>query len=96
MLVKVNGYDFAEHIVKVTQLDIDNYGSIIPVKELELRLPTNDDSVLLTLRNSTYAAVFTGIDDDNSTTIILASSITNDELNEEKRKTIYAANKGMK
>jgi len=95
MLVKINGFDFAEHIVKVTQLDIDNYGSIIPVKELELRLPTNDDSVLLTLRNSTYAAVFTGIDDDTST-IILASSITNDELNEEKRKTIYAANKGMK
>jgi hypothetical protein len=92
MLVKVNGFDFAEHIVKVTQLDIDNYGSIIPVKELELRLPTNDDSVLLTLRNSTYAAVFTGIDDDTST-IILASSITNDELNEEKRKTIHAANK---
>jgi hypothetical protein len=96
MLVIINGFDFAEHIVKVTQLDIDNYGSIIPVKELELRLPTNDDSVLLMLRNSTYAAVFTGIDDDNSTTIILASSITNDELNEEKRKTIYAANKGMK
>ena len=35
MLVKINGFDFAEHIVKVTQLDIDNYGSIIPVKELE-------------------------------------------------------------
>jgi hypothetical protein len=96
MLVKINGFDFAEHIVKVTQLDIDNYGSIIPVKELKLRLPTNDDSVLPTLRNSTYAAVFTGIEDDNITTIILASSITIDELNEEKRKTIHAANKGMK
>jgi hypothetical protein len=93
MLVKVNGFDFSEHIVKVIQLDIDNYGSIIPVKELELRLPPNDDSVLLTLKNSTYAAVFTGTDDDDSTTIILASSITNDELNEEKRRTIHAANK---
>jgi hypothetical protein len=48
------------------------------------------------LKSSSYATIFTegnNNDDDNSNTIILASSITNDELNEEKIKTINTVNK---
>ena len=44
MLVKVNGVSSSK--VKVTKLDIDNYGSIIPLKELEINLPTEDDSII--------------------------------------------------
>jgi hypothetical protein len=39
MLVKVNGIDIAPNKVNVTQLDIDDYGSVIPIKELELNIP---------------------------------------------------------
>ncbi len=95
MLVKIN--NITRNVVKVTQLDIDDYGSIIPLKELELKLPSNDNSIIQTLKSSSYAAIFTegnnNNDDDNSNTIILASSITNDELNEEKIKTINTVNK---
>jgi hypothetical protein len=95
MLVKIN--NITGNVVKVTQLDIDDYGSIIPLKELELKLPSNDNLIIQTLKSSSYAAIFTegnnNNDDDNSNTIILASSITNDELNEEKIKTINTVNK---
>ena len=37
MLVKVNNIDTSKNKVKVTKLDIDDYGSIIPLKELELK-----------------------------------------------------------
>ena len=95
MLVKIN--NITGNIVKVTRLDIDDYGSVIPLKELELKLPSNDNSIIQTLKSSSYAAIFTegnnNNNDDNSNTIILASSITNDELNEEKIKTINTVNK---
>ena len=92
MLVKVNGVSGSK--VKVTKLDIDNYGSIIPLKELEINLPTDDDSIIQILKRSPYAAIFTeGNNDDNNDTIILASSMTLDELNEEKNKIINALNK---
>lgn len=89
MLVKVNHVD--QDKVNLTKLDIDDYGSIIPLKELELRLPSGDNSIIQTLKSSPYAAIFTdGTDDENNSTIILASSITTTELNEEKRKIIEA------
>ena len=94
MLVKIN--NITRNVVKVTQLDIDDYGSIIPLKELELKLPSNDNSIIQTLKSSSYAAIFTeghNNNDDKSNTIILASSITNDELNEEKIRTINTVNK---
>lgn len=89
MLVKINSIDESENMVCVTKLDIDDYGSIIPVNELELRLPTNDDSILEILKNSSHAAVFTenDIDNDNAT-IISASGLSNDDLNREKQKII--------
>ena len=87
MLVKVNNIDIIKNNVNVTQLDIDDYGSIIPIKELELNLPQNDDSIIQTLKSSPYATIFTEGNADDST-IILASGMTVDELNREKSKTI--------
>ena len=87
MLVKVNSIDPIKNKVKVTQLDIDDYGSVIPLKDLELNIPA-DGSVIQTLKNSSYAAIFTeGNIEENSSTIILASGMTVDELNKEKSKT---------
>ena len=75
--------------VRVSKLDIDDYGSIIPLKELELNIPANDNSIIQTLENSSYAAIFTeGNIDDNNCTVILANGITISELNKEKSKTI--------
>jgi hypothetical protein len=88
MLVKVNDIDIIKNKVKVTQLDIDDYGSIIPLKELELNIP-DDKSIIQILQNSSYAAIFTeGNIEDNNSTIILANGMTMDELNNEKNKTI--------
>ena len=100
MLVKVNGINAVNNKANVTQLDIDDYGSLIPIKELELNIPSygGDDSIIQTLKTSSYAAIFTerNIDDSNST-IILASGMTLDELNSEKSKTIEkVANKKKK
>lgn len=86
-----------EQYVRVTKLDIDDFGSIIPLKEFELRLPPNDESIAKTLRINAYAAVFT--DDNNEergSTIILANSITQEELNKEKEKTIDKVNNNKK
>jgi hypothetical protein len=89
LLVKINSIDESENMVCVTKLDIDDYGSIIPVNELELRLPTDDDSILEILKNSSHAAIFTenDIDNDNAT-IISATGMSIDDLNREKQKII--------
>jgi hypothetical protein len=77
MLVKVNNIDIDKNKVRVSKLDIDDYGSVIALKELELKIPTNDNSIIQTLQNSSYAAIFTqGDTDDNDSTIILANGIT--------------------
>ena len=89
MLVKVNDIDLDKNKVRVSKLDIDDYGSIIPLKDIELKIPANDNSIIQTLKDSSYAAIFTeGNMDDNNSTIILANGITIDELNREKSKTI--------
>lgn len=94
MLVKINSIDESENMVCVTKLDIDDYGSIIPVNELELRLPTDDDSILEILKNCSHAAIFTenDIDNDNAT-IISASGMSIDDLNREKQKIINTMRK---
>ncbi len=87
MLVKVNSIKGGR--ASVTKLDIDDFGSVIPIKEMELSLPS-DDSVGQTLRNSPYAAIFTeGDGEEPESIIILARGITADELNEEKERTIH-------
>jgi hypothetical protein len=79
--------------IRVVELDIDNYGSVIPVRELELSLP-KDDSVIKILSSSKYAAIFTeGDTDKGGRTIILANSISLDELNEEKKRAIDKVNR---
>jgi hypothetical protein len=78
--------------IKVVELDIDNYGSVIPLRELELKLP-EDDSVIKVLSSTEYAAIFTEGEIDEGVTIILANSVSLDELNEEKKRAIDAMNK---
>lgn len=89
MLVKVNNIE--GNSARVTKLDIDNFGSVIPLRELVLKLPQDDDSVSQTLIHSVYAILFTADDrEENGSTIILARSMTTEELNEEKERTIRA------
>src|SRR5918997_12753 len=89
MLVKIN-HTSGNH-VKVTKLDIDDFGSVIPLRELDLELPQDDDSVSQTLRHSSYAIVFTKNDsEDDGSTIILAKGVTTEELNNEKERTVRA------
>lgn len=91
MLVKIEG--ITSNKIKVVELDIDNYGSVIPLRELELRLP-EDDSVIKILSSSKYAAIFTeGDTEKTGKTIILANSLSLDELNEEKKRAIDMMNK---
>lgn len=92
MLVKVNSIHNEDKMISVTRLDIDDYGSVVPIKELELQLPPNNNSVIETLRNSQYA-VITILEDleKNSNIITSAETMTLDELNKEKQKTIEVA-----
>ena len=92
MLVKINGIDIEEKEVRVTLVDIDDFGSIIPLKDLKLRIRPNDTSIIKILANSQYAALFTEDDSvDNNSIIILANGLTTDEINREKTKTIDRA-----
>jgi hypothetical protein len=89
MLVKVN--DISGNNVRVTKLDIDDFGSVIPLRELDLKMPQDDDSVSQTLRHSLYAILFTKDDSENDgSTIVLARGMTTEELNEEKERTVRA------
>ena len=100
MLAKITSY--TENIVRVTQLDIDEYGSIIPVGDVELLFSQNNLNVYELLKNTTYAAIFTEKDiynegsvdlklDVNLNNIILVIPMTLDELNDEKKKVIESA-----
>ena len=92
MLVKINSIDIEEKKVRVTLVDIDDFGSIIPLKDLKLRIRPHDASIIKILENSQYAALFTEDDSvDNNSIIILANGLTTDEINREKSKTIDRA-----
>ena len=97
MLAKITSY--TENIVTVTQLDIDEYGSIIPVGDVELLFSQNNRNFYELLKKSTYAAIFTEKDlhkegsfalslDVKLNNIILVIPMTLDELNDEKKKII--------
>ena len=89
MLVKIN--DISKDSVKAIKLDIDDFGSVIPLREIDLKLPQDDDSVSEILRHSSYAIIFTKDDgEDDGSTIILARSVTTEELNDEQQRTIEA------
>ena len=87
MLVKVNNVYKVEKKVNVTVLDIDDFGSLVPIKDLDLRIAPDDNSITEILANSPYA-IFTEGSDESNSMIILANGITIDEINREKRKTI--------
>jgi hypothetical protein len=100
MLAKIIDYNKCR--VRVTQLDIDDYGSIIPVGDVELLFSQNNPNVYELLKNSTYAAIFTEKDiynegsvdlrvNVNLDNIILVIPMTIDELNDEKNKVIESA-----
>jgi hypothetical protein len=94
VLVKINRVNEGENKVNVTKLDIDDYGSIIPVKDLELILPSHDESIIEILKNSSHAAVFTEGDiDDSNSIIISASGMSNEDLNREKQNVIDSVRK---
>jgi hypothetical protein len=92
MLVKVNGIHNNNKMVNVTRLDIDDYGSVIPLEELELQLPINDNSVIEILKNSQYAVLTIEESlEENGNIITSAKTMTLDELYREKQKTIEVA-----
>lgn len=97
MLAKITSY--TQNIVRVTQLDIDEYGSLIPVGEVELLFSQNNRNLYELLKKSMYAAIFTEKDlhkegsldfplDVKLNNIILVIPMTLDELNDEKKKVI--------
>lgn len=104
MLVKINSV--SRKTIKVTQLDIDDYGSLLPIQDLELFLPQSQlgDSLFHALQNAEFAAIFTKNDikqlrnesnnrDDLLNEVILVNPISLDEINEEKRKIIESLKK---
>lgn len=91
MLVKVNHIYETEYKVNVTLLDIDELGSVVPMKELELNIIPHDDSIINILKTSTHVIIFIENIDDNPT-IISAINLTDDELNHEKENMIKASN----
>jgi hypothetical protein len=93
VLVKINKISDIEHKVNVTLLDIDDLGSVIPVKDLEFNLPAHDDSVVYILKTSTHVIIFTDDPPNGAkSTIISAINLTDEELNQEKENMIKVAN----
>jgi hypothetical protein len=93
MLVKVNHIYEAEDKVNVTLLDIDDLGSVVPMKNLVLNILPHDDSIINLLKTSNHVIIVTEDIDDNPT-IISAINLTDEELNHEKERMIKAANDG--
>ncbi|MDX1372837.1 MAG: hypothetical protein R3321_10225 [Nitrososphaeraceae archaeon] len=99
MLVKVNSINHNK--VYVTELDIDDYGSIIPLKDFQLSFSSRDKEIYNILKNAPYAAVFTASDfglekDGSDNNILLANPITIEELNIEKKRIIDNINRKIK
>ncbi|MBA3978042.1 MAG: hypothetical protein H0X50_07630 [Nitrosopumilus sp.] len=89
MLAKVNSINEQTNKVNVTLLDVDDLGSVVPVKDLELNLPVFDDSILDILKSSSHVIIFIeGFSDENNSTIISAVNLTDDDLNDEKEHMI--------
>ena len=97
MLVKVNKISLVEHKTNVTLLDIDDLGSVVPIKDLELNLPSYDESLIEILKSSTPVIIFTqALPYTTNPTIISAINLTKEELNDEKENMIKVANEEKK
>ena len=93
VLVKIDEISDVELKVKATLLDIDDLGSVVPIKDLELNLPSHDESIFNILKASTHVIIFTNDPPIGSNpTIISAINLTDDELNQEKENMIKVAN----
>ena len=93
MLVKINKISGVEHKVNATLLDIDDFGFVVPIKDLELNLPLYDESVISILKTSTHVIIFTEDPPNGANpTVISAINLTDDELNYEKENMIKVAN----
>jgi hypothetical protein len=102
MLAKITSY--TKNVVRGTELDIDEYGTIIPLEDFELTFSINHRDIYELIKNSTYAAIFTKKDvhnegslvshiDEKSNNIILVIPMTLDELNDEKKQVIESSTK---
>jgi hypothetical protein len=106
LLVKINGYTKTH--VNVTELDIDEFGTIIPIRDLNLKILEHNNNLYDLIKQSSYAAIFTKkdlntkdfkdhtYDDENSNIILLVNPITVDELNNEKKKIIESMDKAKR
>ena len=93
VLVKIDKFSDVELKIKATLLDIDDLGSVVPIKDLELNLPSHDESIFNILKASTHVIIFTNDPPIGSNpTIISAINLTDDELNQEKENMIKVAN----
>ena len=94
MLVKIKEIDDANKTIKVTLLDIDELGSVIPMRDLDLRVLPGDSSIINLLKASTHAIIFTeDFSNKNNSVVITALNLTDDELNDEKERMIKTANR---
>lgn len=59
MLVKVNHIYEAENKVNVTLLDIDDLGSVVPMKDRVLNILPHDDSIINILKTSNHVIIVT-------------------------------------
>lgn len=106
MLVKINRYTKTH--VNVTELDIDELGTIIPIRDLDLKILEHNNNLYDLIKQSSYAAIFTKkdlntkdfkdhtYDDENLNIILLVNPITIDELNNEKKKIIESMDKAKR
>ena len=94
MLVKIKEIDDANKTIKVTLLDIDELGSVIPMRDLDLRVLPGDSYIINLLKASTHAIIFTeDFSNKNNSVVITALNLTDDELNDEKERMIKTANR---
>ncbi|MGE5633843.1 MAG: hypothetical protein ACM3VV_01295 [Deltaproteobacteria bacterium] len=88
-------------------MDIDEFGTIIPIRDLELKILEHNNNLYELITQSSYAAIFTKkdlngtdvkdhISDENSNIVLLVNPITIDELNNEKKKVIESMDKAKK
>jgi hypothetical protein len=92
MLIKINKINELEFKINVTLLDIDDLGSVVPIKDIELSLPPYDESVINILKATTHAIIVTEfLSNERNPTIISAISLTDEELNHEKENMIKVA-----
>lgn len=94
MLVKVNEIDEVMRTINVTLLDIDDLGSVVPMRNLNLKVLPGDSFVIDLLKASSHAIIFTqDFSDRENSVVISALSLTDEELNDEKEKIIKKANR---